>query len=204
MSLSASELPALLQSIRACTTCAAALSHGPRPVLRASPTARLLIAGQAPGTRVHATGIPWNDPSGERLRDWMQLDAERFYDESLVAIVPMGFCYPGKGTSGDLPPRRECAAQWHGKLIPMMPNVELVLAVGQYAQAYFLGDARKSTLTETVRAFESYLPRVLPLPHPSPRNQGWFKHNAWFAAECLPILRQRIARILPMQPEPAK
>lgn len=165
-------------------------------MLRASATARLLIVGQAPGTKVHATGIPWNDLSGERLREWLGVDRDTFYDESRIAIVPMGFCYPGKGKSGDLPPRPECSATWHPQLLPLLPKVELILPIGQYAQKYFLGAARGEDLTATVRAFRDYLPRHLPLPHPSPRNIGWLKRNAWFENEVLPELRRIVRRLL--------
>ena len=165
-------LDALLDSIRACRLCEAQLPLGPRPVLRASPTARLLIVGQAPGTRVHASGIPWDDASGRRLRDWLQVDADTFYDAARIAIVPMGFCYPGRAGSGDAPPRPECRATWHGRLLPLLPRVGLTLLIGQYAQAYFLGDRRKGTLTETVRAWREYAPGVIPLrpgPHRAAR-----------------------------------
>jgi len=187
------DLDRLLGAIRACRLCEAHLPLGPRPVLRASRIARLLIAGQAPGTRVHASGIPWNDASGERLRRWLGLDAATFYDESRVAIVSMGFCYPGRGASGDLPPRPECRRTWHPQLIPLLPDVKLTLAIGQYAQAYFLGERRRKTLTETVQAWRDYLPDILPLPHPSPRNTGWLERNPWFEEALLPELRQRVA-----------
>jgi uracil-DNA glycosylase len=189
-------LDSLLREIRACTLCAADLPLGPRPVLRASGTARLLIAGQAPGTRVHASGIPWDDPSGDRLREWLGVDRDTFYDERQIAIVPMGFCYPGKGSSGDLPPRPECSATWHPRLVPMLEKVELVLTIGQYAQAYHLGEQRKASLTDTVRAWRSYAPRIIPLPHPSPRNTAWLQRNPWFARELLPVLRKRVRDLL--------
>lgn len=189
-------LECLLRDIRACRICEAHLPLGPNPVLRASATARLLVVGQAPGTKVHATGIPWNDASGQRLRQWLGLDAGQFYDERRVAIVPMGFCYPGRGPSGDLPPRPECRATWHPKLLPLLPEIRLTLLIGQYAQTYFLGARRKATLTETVHAWREYLPGYLPLPHPSPRNVGWFKANPWFEAEVLPALRERVHALL--------
>ncbi|MGY3265940.1 uracil-DNA glycosylase family protein [Lysobacter sp. HA35] len=189
-------LDALLHSIRACRLCEAHLPLGPRPVLRASATSRLLIVGQAPGTRVHASGVPWDDVSGRRLRDWLQVDTDTFYDEARVAIVPMGFCYPGRAGSGDAPPRPECRATWHGQLLPLLPNVGLTLLIGQYAQAYFLGERRKATLTDTVRAWREYEPNVIPLPHPSPRNVAWFKANPWFEAEILPTLRERVRLLL--------
>jgi uracil-DNA glycosylase len=189
-------LDALLDEIRACRRCEAHLPLGPRPVLRASATARLLIVGQAPGTRVHASGVPWDDASGRRLREWLHVDPATFYDESRVAIVPMGFCYPGRAGGGDAPPRPECRATWHARLLPMLSSVGLTLLIGQYAQAYFLGAARKATLTDTVRAWREYAPDVVPLPHPSPRNVAWFKANPWFDGEVLPMLRASVARVL--------
>lgn len=185
-------LAPLLREIRACTLCEAHLPLGPRPVLRASATARLLIVGQAPGTKVHATGIPWNDASGKRLREWLGMTPEQFYDEAAIAIVPMGFCYPGRQGSGDAPPRPECRATWHPRLLPQLKGVRLTLLFGQYAHAYFLGDRRKATLTETVRAWRDYAPTHLPMPHPSPRNIGWFRANPWFEAEVVPALRERV------------
>jgi uracil-DNA glycosylase len=190
------ELDALLKDTRACRLCEANLPMGPRPVLRASEAARLLVVGQAPGTLVHASGIPWSDASGMRLRGWLGLDRTAFYDESNVAIVPMGFCYPGRGSTGDLPPRPECAQTWHHRLLPLLPNIQLVLAIGQYAQVYFLGEARKKSLTDNVRAWQEFGPRYFPLPHPSPRNIAWFKHNPWFDAEVVPALRERVAQTL--------
>jgi uracil-DNA glycosylase len=172
---------------------------GPRPVVRAHPAARILLAGQAPGRRVHETGIPFNDPSGDRLRMWLGIDRDTFYDEKKFAIIPMGFCYPGTGKAGDMPPRPECSATWHGRLLPRLKNVELTLAIGSYAIAYHLKEnarRRKETLTETVRAANFDRDAVLPLPHPSPRNLMWLKRNAWFEAECIPKLRQRVAKLL--------
>ena len=190
-------LDALLAEIRACRQCEAVLPLGPRPVLRASATATLLIAGQAPGTLVHGSGVPWDDASGVRLRGWLGLDRTAFYDESRIAIVPMGFCYPGRGASGDLPPRPECRAAWHPRLLPLLPDVKLVLAIGQYAQAHHLGERRKKTLTDTVAAWREYAPHgVFPLPHPSPRNVAWFVHNPWFDAEVVPALRAAVADAL--------
>ena len=179
----------LLDEVRRCDTCADHLPLGPRPVVRADQSARLLIIGQAPGTRVHASGIPWDDPSGDRLRQWLDIDKATFYDERNIAIMPMGFCYPGKGKSGDLPPRKECAPQWHQRLLEQLPNIELTLLIGQYAQRYYLPQAPK-TLTDTVKKFREYLPTYLPLPHPSPRNQLWLKKNPWFEAEVVPALRE--------------
>ena len=193
----AGEIKAVLAAARACRVCAAHLPLGPRPVLRAAVTARLLIIGQAPGTRVHASGIPWNDPSGDRLRDWLGLDRETFYDERRIAIVPMGFCYPGRDArGGDLPPRPECAPLWHPPLRAALAGVELTLLIGQYAQAHYLGRDRRRSLTETVRAWADYGPAFLPLPHPSWRNTAWLKNNPWFAAELLPHLRAQVRRLI--------
>jgi uracil-DNA glycosylase family 4 len=192
----AKKLIALLHEVRVCTLCAQHLPHGPRPVLRASTTAKIVIIGQAPGRKVHESGIPWNDPSGDLLREWMGVTKEIFYDESHIAIIPTGFCYPGKGAQGDLPPRPECAPLWHPPLAALMPQIELVLLVGQYAQASILGDRKKSTLTETVQHFADYAPRYIPLPHPSPRNRLWLKRNPWFARDIIPQLRVRIAALL--------
>lgn len=189
-------LSKLVRRVRACTVCAAHLPLPPNPILRVSTTARLLIVGQAPGRKVHDTGIPWNDPSGDRLRLWLQLSRDEFYDESKIAIVPMGFCYPGKGTSGDLPPRPECAPLWHPRLRAAMPQIELTLLVGSYAQAYYLGDKRKCSMQETVRAWKNYLPEFIPLPHPSPRNIRWFKSNPWFDEEVVPAMRKRVKALL--------
>lgn len=189
-------LPRLLQDVRACRLCAAGLPLGPRPVLRASKTARLMIVGQAPGTRVHETGIPFNDPSGDTLRLWLGLDRDAFYDDSRIAIVPTGLCYPGKGPSGDAPPRPECAPLWHPQLRAAMPRIELTLLVGAYAQAYYLGERRGRTLADTVRNWRSYLPQFLPTPHPSPRNRLWLGKNPWFAAEVIPELRRRVKALV--------
>lgn len=194
--MSGGALDALLRDIRACRICEASLPLGPRPVLQAAGTARILVASQAPGLRVHETGIPWNDASGRRLREWLQMDDAVFYDPRRVAIVPMGFCYPGRAGSGDAPPRPECRATWHPRLLPLLPDVRLALLVGQYAQAYFLGPRPKAGLTGTVRAWREYLPALLPLPHPSPRNVGWFKANPWFEGEVVPALRERVREVL--------
>jgi uracil-DNA glycosylase len=193
--LSGKTLRHLLSEVRACRTCAAQLPLGPKPVLRAGHTARLLIVGQAPGTRVHASGIPWNDPSGDRLREWLRLDREQFYDESRIAIIPMGLCYPGKGKSGDLPPRPECAPQWHDRLLAQLPDLRLTLLIGKYAQDYYLG-TRRSTLADTVHDCRRFLPGYFPLPHPSPRNLRWFRDHPWFEAEVIPLLRRRLRSIL--------
>lgn len=190
------DLPALLQQVRACTLCAAELPLGPRPVLRAAAGARIMIVGQAPGRRVHETGIPWNDPSGDRLRVWLGLERETFYDESRIAIIPTAFCYPGSGRHGDLPPSPRCAPQWHPALRAALPQLQLTLLVGTYAQAYYLGRQRKTTLAHTVMAWQEYAPQFIPLPHPSPRNQGWFKQHPWLEADMLPQVRQRVHALL--------
>lgn len=183
-------LAALLAAVRGCRACE--LPLGPRPVLQAQASARILIVGQAPGARVHATGVPWDDASGERLRAWMGVDRQAFYDASLIAIIPMGFCYPGRGAGGDLPPRRECAELWLDGLLARLPAIETTLLIGTYAQRHYLGARRKGTLTDTVRAWRDYAPRYIPLPHPSPRNQPWFKRHAWFERDLLPALRERV------------
>ncbi len=188
----ADALAALLREVRACDVCAAHLPFPPKPVLRAGLSARIMIVGQAPGRRVHETGIPWNDPSGDRLREWMQVPREVFYDEKRIAIIATGLCYPGTGPGGDLPPCPECAPLWHPRLCAALPNIRLTLLVGSYAQAYYLGARAKKTLTETVRHYRDYLPEFLPLPHPSPRNQIWLKNNPWFAEEVLPALRELV------------
>ena len=192
----AESLTSLLKKVRACEVCAEYLPFPPKPILRAGKGARLMIVGQAPGRRVQETGIPWNDPSGDRLRDWLQISRETFYDEHRIAIIPIGFCYPGKGKSGDLPPRPECAPLWQPRLRAALPEVELTLLVGSYAQAYYLGDRAQKTLTETVRHYRDYLSAFLPLPHPSPRNQMWLRRNPWFGKEVLPLLRKRVAALL--------
>ena len=190
------DLQSLLLDIRACTECEASLPHGPRPVLSASEESRILIIGQAPGRRVHESGIPWDDPSGERLREWMGISKDDFYDETKIAIVPMGFCYPGTGASGDLPPRKECAELWHERLLGELANVKFSLLVGQYAQRYVLQDRLESNLTKTVKSWKSYTPKHLPLPHPSPRNNHWLKQNPWFVEDVIPYLKRRVTRAL--------
>jgi len=203
-------LDSLRQEIGACRICRdtplgdanARLPHEPRPVAVMSSKARILIAGQAPGLKVHESGIPFNDASGDRLRDWLRVDRETFYDPDCFAIVPMGFCFPGYDSKGsDLPPRRECAPHWRSRVISAMPQIELVLAVGQYAQAWHMGAERSENMTETVRAWRTTLskvrmPGILPLPHPSWRNTGWIKRNPWFETELLPVLRERVASLL--------
>lgn len=197
MLASDNRLQRLLREVRGCTACAKHLPLGPRPVLRMAITSRLLIVGQAPGTRVHETGIPWNDPSGDRLREWMDVPRDVFYDETQIAIVPMGFCYPGRDVrGGDLPPRPECAELWRERLHEHLPNVELTLLIGQYAHSYYLGARRGKSLTETVQHWQKYLPTYLPLPHPSWRNQGWLKRHPWFEADVVPYLRARVRELL--------
>ncbi len=186
----------LLTEVRACRACEAVLPLGPRPIVQAGSNARILIIGQAPGLRVHRSGIPWNDASGERLRQWLEITPEMFYDPEQVAIIPMGYCYPGRGKSGDLPPRPECARLWLDDLLAHLPAVELTLLIGAYAQRHFFGRQRRSTLTETVRAWQEYAPHFFPLPHPSPRNIGWFLRNPWFEQELLPQLRARIRELI--------
>ncbi len=186
-------LATLIEDIRQCRICEDHLD--PNPVVRLSMTARLLIIGQAPGTRVHKTGIPWNDPSGQRLRCWLAMDDETFYDLNRVAIMPMGYCYPGKGKSGDLPPRKECRLHWHQKVLALMPTVETTLLIGQYAQQAYLPDA-KASLTDNVANWQQWFPRFIPLPHPSPRNTRWLKQRPWFETEVIPKLQSCIAGIL--------
>jgi len=188
----------LLADINQCQLCAEHLPLGPRPIVSAHQQARLLIIGQAPGARVHASGVPWDDPSGERLRQWLGLSSEAFYDTSQVAIMPMGFCYPGKGKSGDLPPRKECAPQWHAELLSQLPNIQLTLLIGQYAQRYYLDDEHKN-LTVRVQHWREQLAsdaHRLALPHPSPRNRHWLQKNPWFERELIPQLQKRIRQLL--------
>lgn len=193
--LSEVSLAELARAVRACRLCAGVLPHEPRPVIQLSESSRILVVGQAPGRRVHETGLPFNDPSGDRLRDWMGVTRDQFYDERLMAILPMGFCYPGTGRSGDLPPRPECAPTWREALLARLPNIRLTLAIGQYAHAWHLPDARRS-VTENVRAWRQYWPHLIPMPHPSPRNNLWLRRNAWFEQEVVPALRRRIADLL--------
>jgi uracil-DNA glycosylase len=187
-----STLDHLLTAVRQCRACADQLPFGPRPVLRAAPSARVLIVGQAPGLRVHRSGIPWDDASGKTLRTWMGIGEEQFYDESRIAIIPVGYCYPGRGKGGDLPPRRECAQLWLTQLLAKLPHIELTLLIGLHAQRRFLAKRRKATLTQTVRAWREYQPAYLPLPHPSARNTPWFQGNPWFKTELLPALHKRV------------
>ena len=187
-------LEQLLEEVHACSRCAENLPLGPRPVIQVGKKARVVIIGQAPGAKVHESGIPWRDPSGDHLREWLRMDDKTFYDPHQVALLPMGFCYPGKRRGGDAPPRPECAPLWHDRLLAHLPDDVLVLLVGQYAHQYYLGTGRKKTLTETVHAFESYLPRYFALPHPSWRSKLWMKKNPWFSEKVLPKLRQLVAR----------
>ncbi|MEM9647772.1 MAG: uracil-DNA glycosylase family protein [Bacteroidota bacterium] len=186
----------LLSDIRKCEVCAANLPLGPRPIVAAHSDAKILIIGHAPGTKVHKTGVPWDDQSGKQLRKWMGVTDETFYDETQIAQMPMGFCYPGKGKSGDLPPRPECAPQWHQQLLDKMPNIALTILIGQYSQKHYLEAKRERNLTETVRNFENYLPNYFVLPHPSPRNRFWLNKNPWFETEVIPEFQEQIVKHL--------
>ncbi|EHH0750724.1 TPA: uracil-DNA glycosylase family protein [Vibrio vulnificus] len=188
-------LEPLLNQIRACQVCASALPLGANPVVQAHSEAKILIIGQAPGTKVHHSSIPWNDASGNRLRVWLDIEKPTFYDPKQIAIMPMGFCYPGRGQSGDLPPRKECAPLWHEALLKHLPNIELTLLIGQYAQNRYLSNKPK-TLTETVQNWQAWLPDYLPLPHPSPRNTLWLRKNPWFEEQTVPYLRQQVHQLL--------
>ncbi len=186
----------LIEEVKSCTLCVPHLPLGANPVFQINSKARILIAGQAPGRKVHETGVPFNDPSGQRLRAWMGIDLEIFYNPEKIAIFPMGFCFPGTGKSGDLPPRSECADKWRNSLLELMGDIELTLVIGKYAQDWHLGVNQKANLTETVKAWEEYWPSILPIPHPSPRNNIWLKKNSWFEREVLPVLKIKIAEIL--------
>lgn len=185
----------LLSEIRQCSICSG-LPLGPRPIVSVDASSRILIIGQAPGTKVHASGIPWDDPSGKLLRKWLGIDDQTFYDPTMTGIMPMGFCYPGKGKSGDLPPRPECAPKWHGLLLKEMKQVQLTLLIGKYAQEKYLEGGVQKNLTETVKNYEAYLPKYLPLPHPSPRNRFWMAKNPWFNDAVIPVLQERVRQIL--------
>lgn len=187
----------LLEEIRNCRICEKELPLGPKPVLRAHRESKILVVGQAPGTKVHASGVPWDDASGKELRRWMGVEPSLFYTEKIFGIVPMGFCYPGRGKGGDLPPMPICAPTWHSLLRRHMPKVELTLLIGQYAQGYYLGKGREKNLTETVRNYQKYLPDFFPLVHPSPRNKLWQKRNPWFDEEVIPVLRERVRSLIP-------
>ncbi|ATQ74382.1 uracil-DNA glycosylase [Massilia violaceinigra] len=186
------DLDSLLSDVRACRACEAHLPKGPRPIVQVGEGARVLIIGQAPGSRVHASGIPWDDASGTRLREWMGVDAKAFYDPTRFAIIPMGYCYPGRGKGGDLPPRTECADLWPDQLLAKLPDIELTLLIGAHAQRHFLGPLRKPSLTGTVQAWRDVAPAYFPLPHPSPRNTPWLQRNPWFEQDLVPVLRARI------------
>ena len=194
------KLDELLNRVRGCVECADYLPLGPRPIVQAGSGARIVIIGQAPGTKVHQTGVPWDDPSGDHLRQWMGVDKDVFYDREQIALVPMGFCYPGKKKGGDAPPRPECAPLWHQPLIDAMPSIEHIVLAGQYAHAYYLGARRKKSLTDTVRAFDDYMPRYLALPHPSWRSRIWMKKNPWFEQTVLPKLCRAVATALGQRP----
>lgn len=185
----------LLADVQACTICDDHLPFGPRPVLQIHPQAKILIAGQAPGKKVHDSGIPFDDASGNRLREWLGVTSEVFYDPKKIALLPMGFCFPGTGKSGDLPPRPECAATWRNQLLGYLPNVQMTLVLGQYAQKYHFDGAR-SSVTQLVREWRTYWPKKVPLPHPSPRNNIWLRKNPWFEIELLPSLQVRVSEIL--------
>ena len=189
------DIDRLLREVRACTLCEEFLEDGVRPVLQLAPEARILIAGQAPGRRVHESGVPFDDPSGERLRDWMGVTPAEFYDARKVAILPLGFCFPGSGRSGDLPPRLECARAWREALLEQLPALELTLVIGQYAIGWH-GDGRKRSLTEVVRGWKAWGPSRVPMPHPSPRNNLWLRKNPWFEQEVLPHVRSRVGELL--------
>lgn len=186
----------ILLQIKSCSVCKNYLEFGVNPVIAASEKSKIIIVGQAPGRMVHRSGIPWDDKSGDNLRKWLGMDKDTFYDADKIALIPMGFCYPGKGKSGDLPPRAECAPLWHHQLLSRMPQVELIVLVGLYAQKYYLGDRAKGSLTETVKNFRTYLPAYLPVPHPSPRNNIWQKKNEWFGEEVLPEMKKLIQAII--------
>lgn len=186
----------LLHEIKNCTKCLAELPLGANPVVQASAQSKIAIIGQAPGIAVHQSGIPWDDKSGDNLRKWLGVDKEIFYDDDIFALIPMGFCYPGTGNSGDLPPMKICAPLWHGKLFQIMPDIKLTLLLGQYAQRYYLGKRAQKSLTKTVQSFRYYSPEFLPLPHPSPRNNIWQSKNPWFKEEVMPFLKSRISDLV--------
>jgi uracil-DNA glycosylase len=189
-------LEQLLGEVRSCRACESVLPHGPRPVLQVGANASVLIVGQAPGAKVHASGIPFDDASGRKLREWLGVGPDQFYDPEKFAIIPMGYCYPGRGTGGDAPPRRECAQLWLDQLLDQLPNVKLIVLIGLHAQKHFLGKTRQESLTDTVRAWEQYQPVYFPLPHPSPRNTAWFQRHPWFEQTLVPILQRRIAELM--------
>lgn len=185
----------LLTQIRSCQICDG-LPLGPRPILQIGASAKILIAGQAPGRITHHKGIPFDDPSGNRLRDWLGISRDEFYDASKIALAPMGFCFPGTGKGGDLPPRKECAEAWRKPVLEQLENIELTLVIGQYALDWHIADGKKMTLTDRVASWKNYMPDVLPLPHPSPRNNRWLKRNPWFEEEVLPALKSRVSELI--------
>lgn len=189
------EVSSILSAVRECKLCAD-LALGPKPILQLNPEARILIAGQAPGRKTHLKGVPFDDPSGDRLRDWMGIDRDVFYDESVIAILPMAFCYPGTGKNGDLPPPVQCAERWRAQLLSLLPNIEMTLVIGQYALDWHLGKRSRRTLTETVSQWQDYWPKTLPMPHPSPRNNRWLKNNPWFSQDVLPKLKKQVESFL--------
>ncbi len=189
----------LLEEIKQCQICSDKLAHGINPVVSFSDHSQIAIVGQAPGRKVHESGIPWDDKSGERLRSWLGVSDEQFYDSKIFALIPMGFCYPGTGKSGDLPPRKECAPAWHSKVFDSMPNISLRILIGKYAVDHYLKHNTEKNLTETIKQFHLHLPQYLVLPHPSPRNNIWLKKNSWFEKEIVPHLQERVHEILKLQ-----
>lgn len=186
----------ILTEIRNCTVCEKFLPNRPRPIIQASSVSKIVIIGQAPGQKVQNSGIPWDDASGNNLRSWLGVDRQAFYNENVFALMPMGFCFPGTGKSGDLPPRPECAPLWHQQVLKSMREIKLTLLIGQYAQKYYLKNSAKDTLTETVKSYEEYLPNFIPLPHPSPRNNIWLRRNEWFKENLMPVLQQKVESLL--------
>ena len=189
-------MSSIINKVRACTLCSSHLPLPAKPIVQLHSNAQILIAGQAPGIKAHNSGIPFDDASGKRLREWMGIDEKTFYNSEKIAILPMGFCYPGSGKSGDLAPRPECALHWRIRLLEQLSNIQLTLLIGQYAHRWHLANNRKENLTETVKAWQEYWPNTLPLPHPSPRNNRWIKNNPWFAKDVLPVLKLEINRII--------
>jgi uracil-DNA glycosylase len=186
----------LLAEIRKCSVCKSYLPNKPRPIIQASSKSKILIIGQAPGQKVQDSGIPWDDKSGDELRRWLNVTKEQFYDTSLFALMPMGFCYPGKGTSGDLPPRPECAPLWHGDVLSQLKNIKLTILIGQYSQKYYLGKDFNPSITENIKNYKKFMPTYLPLVHPSPRNRIWQMKNPWFEKEVIPVLREKVGKII--------
>jgi uracil-DNA glycosylase len=187
----------LLAEIRKCSVCKNHLPNKPRPIIQASTKSKILIIGQAPGQKVQDSGMPWDDKSGDELRRWLNVSKEQFYDTSLFALMPMGFCYPGKGTSGDLPPRPECAPLWHGNVLSQLKNIKLTILIGQYSQKYYLGRDFNPSITENIKNYKKFMPTYLPLVHPSPRNRIWQTKNPWFEKEVIPVLREKVGKIMP-------